>query len=406
MRTSRLSTVLKIRQRGGYAYPADELREAYRTMLLADEADWGAYSSVTEPDSLQTRGQRAEEQAFVFQVAINAGELAQNAVVGLARSARPRGHHGILVANASGWQRSEVVTVSIPESIVGPEKGVRIIDAETGETVLSQVVEVQSDRPARRVAFRTDGVPPLGFRTYDVEPGPADAAEDVRDGRCGNDYYEASWDTATGAILDLRERGSPRDLLDPASPYRLGELVYETPEAPRSVSLRTHMGLPDDVVFLQPYYRSLHDFYDYPASGAALRRSSPGNWKLVRAVRGPVFTEITAAASMELFPGITCRLAFDNTARRILVVAELDKVETLQAEGVFLVFPFRAERPLARLSCHGGWFQPECEQLPGSSRDWYCVQKWLDLESDGFHVTWSPREAPLVQLGALTTRTP
>ena len=150
----RLAAMLKTMHGSTYDYPREELRDAYRTMLLADEADWGAYSSVTEPDSLQTRGQRAEEQAFVFQVAINAKELADKAMGRLARSAAPRKHDGILVANSSGWTRSEIVTVSIPEKLIGKIGGVRVIDAETGVAVDSQVVEIQKDRPAVRVAFR------------------------------------------------------------------------------------------------------------------------------------------------------------------------------------------------------------------------------------------------------------
>lgn len=399
----RLATMLKTMHGSTYDYPREELRDAYRTMLLADEADWGAYSSVTEPDSLQTRGQRAEEQVFVFQVAINAKELAEKAMGRLARSAAHRRANGILVANTSGWNRSEVVTVSIPEKLLGKGGGVRVIDAETGAPVDSQVVEIQRERPAVRIAFRADGVPALGFRTYDFEPFPAEPPEEIRDGRCSNDHYEVAWDPSTGTIDAIRERGSSRNLLDERSPHRWGQLIYETPEQPRSISLRDHMGLPDDLVFLQPYYRSLHDFYDYPRAGARLRHSSPVDQRVVGASRGRIFTEIASQSSMELFPRITCRLVLDNCFKRLIVIVDIDRIETLEAEGVFVAFPFLAERPLVRVACHGGWFQPEREQLPGSSKDWYCVQKWLDVESDGFHVTWSPLEAPLVQLGALTT---
>jgi hypothetical protein len=155
-------------------------------------------------------------------------------------------------------------------------------------------------------------------------------------------------------------------------------------------------------MFLQPYYRSLHDFYDYPPAGTAFRRSSPANGRLLGATRGRIYTEITSASSLDLFPGITARLVLDNCFKRLLVVMEIDRIETLRAEGVYIAFPFAAARPTVRVSCHGGWFRPEHEQIPGSSKDWYCVQKWIDVEADGRHITWSPLEAPLVQLGSLT----
>jgi len=399
----RLSVVAKAGRAKSFSYPKEALRDVYRTMIIADEADWGAYSSVSEPDSLQTRGQRAENQAFVFQAAINSQALAECARGALARFATSRTGKGVMVTNASGWCRSEVVFVSVPEAILEGKKGVRIRDAETGETADAQVIEVQTDRPALRVAFRADDVPALGFKTYSLEPGPEEPEEELREGRCGNGFYDVSWDPRTGAIEEIRDAESGVNLVDADSPYRWNQLLYETPETPRTISLRAHMGLPKDLLFLQPYYRSLHDFYDYPPKGARLLYSSPSSQRLLGAKRGRLFTEIAAASSMELFPDFTCRVILDNCFKRIRLVSDVSKTETLQAEGVYIAFPFRAGRPTVRVSCHGGWFQPEKEQLPGSSKDWYCVQKWIDLQGDGFHVTWSPLEAPLVQLGALST---
>jgi alpha-mannosidase len=45
--------------------------------------------------------------------------------------------------------------------------------------------------------------------------------------------------------------------------------------------------------------------------------------------------------------------------------------------------------------------KPGIEQLPGSSSDWHCIQRWADFSNDDFGVTWVTLDAPLVHFSDL-----
>jgi alpha-mannosidase len=48
-------------------------------------------------------------------------------------------------------------------------------------------------------------------------------------------------------------------------------------------------------------------------------------------------------------------------------------------------------------------FTPEADQLPGTVRDWYPVGRWVDVGDGERGVTLTPLDAPLVQLGGITS---
>jgi hypothetical protein len=51
-----------------------------------------------------------------------------------------------------------------------------------------------------------------------------------------------------------------------------------------------------------------------------------------------------------------------------------------------------------------GWavVRPELDQIPAACKNWFSVQRWLDISNDRFGVTWSPVDAPLVEVGGMT----
>ena len=51
-----------------------------------------------------------------------------------------------------------------------------------------------------------------------------------------------------------------------------------------------------------------------------------------------------------------------------------------------------------------GWaaVRPELDQIPASCKNWFSVQRWVDISNDRYGVTWSPVDAPLVEVGGIT----
>jgi hypothetical protein len=154
---------------------------------------------------------------------------------------------------------------------------------------------------------------------------------------------------------------------------------------------------------LQPYFRQLHDFYDFPKSPEDLVREVPKDGKIQEIRKGRLYTEIISKASLPLFPEIISHFTLDNYFKKINIKNYVFKYETLDVEALYYAFPFNLDQPRFRLHSHGGYYEPEKEQLPGSCKDWYCTQKWINLEGKEGNIDWSAVEAPLVQLGDINT---
>jgi len=46
--------------------------------------------------------------------------------------------------------------------------------------------------------------------------------------------------------------------------------------------------------------------------------------------------------------------------------------------------------------------RPEQDQIPAACKNWFSVQRWLDISNERFGVTWSAVDAPLVEIGGIT----
>ena len=66
-------------------------------------------------------------------------------------------------------------------------------------------------------------------------------------------------------------------------------------------------------------------------------------------------------------------------------------------------FPLNLDGQRFHLDLNGVPLEPEREQLPGSCRDWYGIQRWAEVGNDEISVTLAPQDSPLIQVGGITT---
>jgi hypothetical protein len=85
------------------------------------------------------------------------------------------------------------------------------------------------------------------------------------------------------------------------------------------------------------------------------------------------------------------------------IINILDKKEIFDPEGVHLAFPFHIPGGTIHLDVAYGMYQPEIEQIPGSCKNYFTVQRWVDISNQDFGVTWATVDAPLVEIGEIST---
>jgi hypothetical protein len=100
------------------------------------------------------------------------------------------------------------------------------------------------------------------------------------------------------------------------------------------------------------------------------------------------------------------------TVTEIRLVEGLDRVDlsvrvpkawVLEPEAVLFRFPFALEAPQIRIDVPFGTLRPEADQVPGSCKNYFSVQRWVDLSDTRGGVTLTTVDAPLIQLGEIRT---
>ena len=62
--------------------------------------------------------------------------------------------------------------------------------------------------------------------------------------------------------------------------------------------------------------------------------------------------------------------------------------------------------PEVHINSPGAVVRPEKDQLPGACKNWFSVERWVDVSNDNYGVTWVTADAPLMELGGLTANLP
>jgi alpha-mannosidase len=82
---------------------------------------------------------------------------------------------------------------------------------------------------------------------------------------------------------------------------------------------------------------------------------------------------------------------------RVDLFNEIDKAQELRPEGVYFAFPFQVPGGQPRIDVPFGVVRPEKDQLSGANRNYYCVQRWVDVSNEEFGITWVTQDAPMLQ---------
>ncbi len=339
-------------------FPAAEFQEAWRNVLLYSEHTWGAHNSISAPDSPFVKGQWKIKQAFALDGESQSLRLLNRATRQTDPPSQTVTH--VDVFNTTSWVRTDLVTVSKAQSTAGDR-----VTASDGKPVPSQRLS-NGD-----LAFMAKDVPPMAAKRYAITTGEAG-----QEGRCtvtgtalDNGILSVRLDERTGAIAELRTEGRGVNLADANSV-------------------------------------ALNDYF-FVAGTDTQNPMRAGSVKISIKESGPLVASLIAESDA---PGC------NRLSREVRLIAGLDRVELINVldkkrapargkeakEGVHFGFAFNVHKGVMRLDTPWAVVRPETDQLPGSCKNWFTVQRWIDVSNEAGGVTWFPIDAPMVQVGAIT----
>jgi alpha-mannosidase len=338
-------------------YPAGDFYNAWREVILYDEHTWGAHCSISQPESDFTKAQWKIKQAFAIEAEAQSQGLLNAALAG--HRSKSKKVTTVDVFNTCSWPRTDLVVLPKDWNLDG-----EMVRDTDGKWMPSQRLSTGE------LAFIAENVPPLGAERYTLVTSGAGTLSIREKARAhgtqlSNDLLTVTIDDKTGAIAGIKRKGISANLVDGKGKLGLNDYFYVAGRDPKDPKRNGPVKI--SVEENGPLVASL-----------LIESDAPGCNKLSRQVR--------------LIAGLD----------RVDIINVIDKQNIYRQEGVHLAFPFNVPKGIMRMDTPWAVVQPDVDQLPGACKNYFTVQRWVDVSNSDYGVTWATVDAPLVEVGAIT----
>ncbi len=385
---------------GQKGWPVERLNDTYESATLYDEHTWGAFSSIEAPDGLFSRSQWNKKSGFAYHASAEAHDVLARTARGFASRlatqeddvrfdlahlppeiAKPEPKYSeLLVINTLAHERQVVVEEPIRRGGQAPN-GMLEMFMPRGLTW-----GIQPDPVGARVAGH---VPGFGYRWLPLSSKPASSDLSASKHRIENTHYRITVDPASGGLVEFYDKSLKHDFAGSYRGWKTGQFVYEWVDSPAG----------RNAIFAIDWFDE--DFGQWP-------RDTPFKYETASKVTvgKPVITPHEASISVTIkgrgLRSATCTYSLLAHSKQLEVRWMLDKEHVTDPEAVFVPFAFNLGKPQFRADVNGIALTPDSEQLPGTVKDWYPIQRWVDISDGDRGVTIVPVDAPLVHLGGIT----
>ncbi|NLR94132.1 glycoside hydrolase family 38 N-terminal domain-containing protein [Flammeovirga agarivorans] len=350
--SEKLSQAMTLLSLNNSDIPNETFEQAWRYVLLYNEHTWGAYNSISEPEADFVHSQWAVKQSFALKADSIASELLE-----LALNTK-KASSGIEVTNTLSWERSNLIYLSKEQS----KNGDLVID-ETGKKLPSQRLN------NGELAVWIENMPAYSTKSLTVKEGDAYTVEKLitTNSSIENKDIKLNIDQVNGTIVSLFDKKRQKELVDKSTLKGLNDFYYVAGRNPKA-PLTTKGNIEIDIVESGDLLTVLK-----------VASSAPGTEEWVR------FFKINAYSN---------EIEIDN---------QINKSNVYDPEGVHIGFPFNVKNGTVRIDVPFGEYIPEKEQLDGSCKNYFTVQRYVDVSNIDHGITWASPDAPMIELGEITT---
>lgn len=361
--------------------------EAWRALLLWDEHTWGADISVRHPESDDTVTQWHHKAHYAYHARSLSLMLQRDGIAELTKHIQRSSDDALVAFNPLPWERT--VVLAVPPQVMH-------LRGTPDDPSSSRHSQDRDFVGSRRWWLKATQMPAIGYcviaRSELIEQPeeqlPRSDAETVE-----NEWHRLTFDRTQGGIVSWWDKRLERELVDATASWAFASIVYER------VADLNHQ-----------WARSLLWAASLEArSGLLSPRGWHPDWKAERwsskrclshqVTQTPIGIEVIQVLEVDVLASpVTLRMRLPFHAPHLEIEAEWLMGLTTHPEATYLVFPFAIPNAVAHLDIGGCAMRPEVDQLPGCCRDYFTVQRWVDLSNEAFGVTVACPINPMVQL--------
>ena len=337
-------------------FPDADFYAAWRDVLLYDEHTWGAHNSISQPDGEFAKSQWKIKQAFAVDADRKSRKLLAAALARHSAAAAGGKVAAIDVFNTTSWPRTDLVVLDKALALAGD-----VVKAADGSAAASQRLSTGE------LAFLAADVPPLGAKRFVLSAGsPAGRGKARAEGNTlAAGRVTVKLDAKTGAIASLRFQPIARNLVDTSAGLGLNDYLYvdgRDPKAPKRC----------------------------------------GQVRITVKERGPLVATLVVASDAPGCNTLRREVRLVDGLGRVDIVNVVDRKQVRTPDSVHFAFPFNVPGGVMRMDVPWAVVRPEADQLPGACKNYFTVQRWVDVSDANDGVTWATVDAPLVEVGRIT----
>ncbi len=317
--------------------------EARKNVVMFHEHTWGAWNSISAPDDAFAINQWNYKKAFIDSTK---KYIALIEKVLLPENPSPK---TLVVYNTLPYMRSAYVEISLPSNI----KGNGVMD-ENGEFSFIQHLNNGN------VCFLAKNVAASGSKKFTF-------VSSKRKQEMPIDQYSYTIDSLSGALRQLKYLD--KEWVNTADFKGLNQALYVKGFDPAN-------------------------------------RTTSVVKNIEESENGIITKTIKINCNMEGTHQVSYQISFYHGLNYIKLSCTIDKKAIREKEGLHIVFPFDISGPLDRVGISDTFFIPGKSQIPGSNKDFFSVQRWIDISNDDNGATVCSPQAALFELGSITDERP
>jgi alpha-mannosidase len=371
--------------------------QAWQFLNLYCEHTWGADTASNEPQLEDSLAMDNHKKNLVYVARSLSLLLERDALADFSHFIPREDPTDLLIFNPLPWERS--ISGFIPKNVLIP-RGLND-DTTSSRHFIGRMAQPTDFWSGRAESGFYGGIgwmlsptiiPAFGYKvvSWDALTEMISAAESD-DVVIENPRYRIMFDVQKGGITSLYDKQLDHEWVDETAGYPLHGFIHE------EVADHAH-----------PEPRKLLCNVNWMADTATQRGWNPG-WKANRtgpsklifhkSYRLPFATVVEQILEHDLIGKICQRVLIADTNDPIEFQSEWQMGTTIHPEATYLMFPFNIPNAQARFDVGGVPVRPHLDQIPGSCRDYFTVQGWVDFNNNERGVTIATPENPMVQLG-------
>jgi hypothetical protein len=318
----------------------DWLYRAKRDIVMFHEHTWGAWCSISKPDDPFTIHQWEYKKRFADSAAWYINKIESSVLKNDSNSTN------LTVVNTLSWSRSGYVELNVPSSF----NSNMLTDDEGNKIPLQKNAE-------GKLCFIAKDVPAKGEKTYKLSNESASSSSEFRSS------INYNIDSTTGAISNL----SAKDIEWVDKNSRVRDLLQ---------TLYVYGLDPDS------------------ASGSSFKSAK---W----IEEGPVTKTLRVECGLQGTNSVIYEVTQFNDLDDIKLSVIIDKKMVREKESVHIAFPFAVPVAITRIGVDSSFITPEQGQIPGANKDFFSVQRWIDVSNQQNGVTLCSPQGALFEVGDL-----